>query len=136
FDGVSPTKGVELYKLGADGSVTLWTDINPGAGSSSPSDLTLFNDALWFNAFDGTSNQLYKLSDDGSLIKWTDINSANGGLNPQGMTVDNGALWFDGTNATNGGAELYKLGANGSVTLWADINPNGSAIPGNLTVFG
>ena len=30
--------GTELYKLGADGSVTFWKDINPGPGSSFPAD--------------------------------------------------------------------------------------------------
>jgi len=42
LSGVSPTSGRELYKLGADGSVTLWKDINPGAGSSFPADWARF----------------------------------------------------------------------------------------------
>src|SRR5262249_28678849 len=42
LSGVSPTSGRELFKLGADGSVTLWKDINPGAGSSFPSDWARF----------------------------------------------------------------------------------------------
>src|SRR5262249_34304449 len=42
LSGVSPTTGSELYKLGADGSVTLWKDINPGVGSSNPQDWARF----------------------------------------------------------------------------------------------
>jgi len=34
--------GTELYKLGADGSVTLWKDINPGAAGSFPLDWSRF----------------------------------------------------------------------------------------------
>jgi len=34
--------GTELYKLGADGSVTLWKDINPGPGGSFPFDWSRF----------------------------------------------------------------------------------------------
>src|SRR5262249_39603798 len=42
LSGVSPTTGRELYKLGADGSVTLWKDINPRVGSSNPADWARF----------------------------------------------------------------------------------------------
>src|SRR5262249_28948902 len=38
LQGRSPAGGTELFKLGADGSVTLWKDINPGPGSSFPYD--------------------------------------------------------------------------------------------------
>ena len=41
FQGHNPASGVELYKLGADGSVTFWKDINPGAPSSGPHDWAL-----------------------------------------------------------------------------------------------
>src|SRR5262249_2583746 len=40
--GTSTATGTELYKLGADGSVTLWKDINPGPGSSFPADWARF----------------------------------------------------------------------------------------------
>jgi ELWxxDGT repeat protein len=42
FQGNSPALGNELYKLGADGSFTLWKDINPGTPSSSPNDWAPF----------------------------------------------------------------------------------------------
>src|SRR5262249_39845438 len=42
LQGTSPTLGTELYKLGADGSVTLWKDINPGLGGSFPYDWARF----------------------------------------------------------------------------------------------
>jgi len=38
LQGRSNAGGFELFKLGADGSVTLWKDINPGPGSSFPYD--------------------------------------------------------------------------------------------------
>jgi ELWxxDGT repeat protein len=41
FSALNPTLGIELYKLGADGSFTFWKDINPGAGGSSPHDWAL-----------------------------------------------------------------------------------------------
>jgi len=42
LQGTSNATGQELYKLGADGSVTLWKDINPGPGSSCPGDWARF----------------------------------------------------------------------------------------------
>ena len=42
LQGTSPTLGTELYKLGADGSVTLWKDINPGPNGSVPYDWATF----------------------------------------------------------------------------------------------
>jgi len=42
LQGTSPTLGTELYKLGADGSVTLWKDINPGPLGSVPYDWATF----------------------------------------------------------------------------------------------
>jgi hypothetical protein len=38
LQGTNPATGTELYKLGADGSLTFWKDINPGAPSSAPHD--------------------------------------------------------------------------------------------------
>jgi len=39
FNARNPANGgVELYKLGADGSFTFWKDINPGAANSFPRD--------------------------------------------------------------------------------------------------
>jgi hypothetical protein len=40
--GTSTQTGTELYKLGADGSVTLWKDIVPGSNSSFPADWAQF----------------------------------------------------------------------------------------------
>src|SRR5262249_1190850 len=42
LQGNSTATGTELYKLGADGSVTLWKDINPGPGNSFPTDWARF----------------------------------------------------------------------------------------------
>src|SRR5262249_19934326 len=49
LQGTSNATGTELYKLGADGSVTLWKDINPGVGSSNPQDWARLAQARWAN---------------------------------------------------------------------------------------
>jgi len=119
----------QLYKLGADQSVTQWTAID----NLTPVDLTEFNRNVWFGGNTATQgNQLYKLGFDGSVTKWTAINTAGGGLQPIDLTDFSDALWFNGTTPTQG-RQLYKLGNDGSVTQWtaigADLNPF------NLTLF-
>jgi hypothetical protein len=121
FNGETTGGGNQLFKLGADGSVTQWTSIHSGliglfAHDENP-DLTLFNNALWFrgnnNATDG--EQLYKLGSDGSVTKWTSIGAGLNDLSPHDLTVFNNALWFDGSGLNAG---IYKLGNDGSVTKW------------------
>ena len=93
--------------MGFDGSVTKWT-ANPGAGGGlDPFNMTVFNDALWFNgsASVAEGNQLFKLGNDGSVTKWTSIGN---NLFPQDLTVFNNALWFNGQNPE----------ANFSCTSW------------------
>jgi ELWxxDGT repeat protein len=130
FSGETSSDGNQLYKLGADGSVTLWTDIHVGKtglfGNNSNPDMTVFNNALWFNGNDapgGDGEQLYKLGADNSVTKWTSLNSGGGGLDPQNLIVFNNALWFDGLTPANG-FQLFKLGNDGSVTKWTSIGTN------------
>src|SRR5215470_9596212 len=108
----------QLYKLGDDGSVTMWT-ANPGDNTEpdqglNPFDLTLFNNAVWFSGETTTDgNQLYKLGADGSVTLWTDIHSGGIGLfgndDQPDFTVFNNALWFRGENAATDFEQLYKL---------------------------
>src|SRR5262249_35297650 len=53
FEATTNALGSELWRLnGADGSVLLWADINPGAQSSFPgfAGFNSLNNALWFDA--------------------------------------------------------------------------------------
>jgi ELWxxDGT repeat protein len=143
FNGQAPFSGQQLYKLGNDGSVTKWTDISfvvdGHFAALEPQNMTVFNNALWFNGDTPTSGrQLWKLGNDGSVTKWTDIafGTAAGvtSLDPQELTIFNNALWFSGL--TLDGDQLFKLGSDGSVTKWT-ANPGGGGglFPQNLTVF-
>ena len=44
FTATSPNAGIQLYKLGADQSVTQWTAID----NIAPTDLTEFDGNVWF----------------------------------------------------------------------------------------
>jgi ELWxxDGT repeat protein len=83
FTGETAT-GTQLFKLGNDGSVTQWTaigsDLAPipvstAAGDLDSTPLSVFNNALWFQANSPASgNELFKLGADGSFTFWKDIN--------------------------------------------------------------
>src|SRR6266516_2837047 len=134
---------IQLYKLGADQSVTQWTAID----NLFPFDPTEFDGNAWFAGDTGGAEgrQLYKLGFDASVTKWTAIMTpGGGGLFPapgiEDLTVFNNALWFDGFTP-NQGFQLYKLGNDGSVTKWTaipGINPNptlNGLLPNQLTDF-
>jgi hypothetical protein len=127
FEGITPANARQLFKLGNDGSVTLWTNIGT---DFEPAGMTEFNSALWFAGQDTTTGQeqLYKLGSDGSVTKWTANVGAGAGINPQNMAVFNGALWFTGETPANG-RQLYKLGNDGSVTLWTKIGTDLDPVP-------
>src|SRR5262249_43889005 len=123
----------ELYKLGADQSVTQWTAI-----ALNPIDLTEFDGNVWFRGTSATQgNQLYKLGFDGSVTQWTALNAPPSGigLDPFDLTDFNDALWFNG-QTPNQSFQLFKLGFDGSVTQWTATNPTeGGLDPINLTDF-
>jgi ELWxxDGT repeat protein len=139
--------GGELWKTdGTDAGTAMVKDINPG-GDSSPSELTVFNDMVYFRASDGTGmgmhgSELWK--SDGTeagteLVK--DINSGTNGSDPSELTVSNGWLYFYASDPTNG-RELWKSDgvpvAAGGTTEVLDINPgSGNSIPtpNEFTVF-
>src|SRR5262249_49147593 len=79
FDGGAPS-GFELYKLGADGSVTQWTaggSLNPRLVSEAAADpdstpSSIFENAAWLQGNDPVAgNQLFKLGADGSVTLWS-----------------------------------------------------------------
>src|SRR6516225_10152803 len=76
FNAISTTNPNQrqLYKLGSDGSVTMWT-ANPGllGLGLDPTDLTSFNGAVWFDGLTTTGDQLFKLGSDGSVTQWTNL---------------------------------------------------------------
>src|SRR4029453_15740735 len=93
----------------------LVADIQPGAGSSNPTELTQFNGAFYFTA-DGTNSggqsvgrELFRLNAAGTLVP--DINPGTAGSDPGDFALfdPNGAtrLLFAATGPQ--GRELYQL---------------------------
>src|SRR5260221_1536147 len=63
FNGETTSQHEQLFKLGADGSVTQWTAVGPSLFEFQSGDLTVFNNALWFDgrAAAGTQDQPYQV---------------------------------------------------------------------------
>jgi len=76
---------------------------------SIPGGFTVFNTALYFSAFDGTSGFELWRSDgtEAGTVRVKDINPGPGGSSPFGFTVLNNALYFSADDGTNG-FELWK----------------------------
>lgn len=120
-DGVH---GVELWKTSAGGTEMV-LDINPGAGSSSPSNLASFNGQAYFAASTVSEGRELWRSDGtaGGTILIADTNPGmdSGIASYTGMVEMGGTLYFvGGDNLT--GLELRKTdGVNTSLVM--DINP-------------
>src|SRR6185503_15210418 len=112
FAADNGTDGVELWRTdGTPAGTFVLKDINPGAGSSNPASLTVFNNTLFFTANDGTSGtELWK--SDGTAAGT--VQSKDIRLGPIGalkseirMAFSNGQVFFAAADATHG-AELWK----------------------------
>jgi ELWxxDGT repeat protein len=108
FHGYDTSHGEELWiSKGTFSSTTIVKDINPGVGSSSPANLTVFKSKVWFIAYNGTSNQIW----------YSKGNASN--TNPLSIILQEAEdhIWGATTNAlyfTNGFESWLTKGTNAS----------------------
>jgi ELWxxDGT repeat protein len=84
-----------------DGSSYDEIDINSGAASSFPSDFTVYNGKLFFQA-DGGTNGKEMWWYDGTSYDEIDIRSGTDGSDPADFTVYENSLYFRANTDTNG----------------------------------
>jgi ELWxxDGT repeat protein len=128
------THGYELWKATST-TAALLADINPGNASSSsfPNNFTVFNNKLYFQAYNSTSGYELWRTDGTNTSIVADLNPGANGSYPDYLTVFSNALYFQASDGTNG-FELWKY--NGAVlSLVSNINLSGDSFPKNLTVF-
>jgi ELWxxDGT repeat protein len=120
---------VELWKSnGTAAGTVLVKNIDPGGGSSYPSNLTNVSGTLFFAATDGTHGvELWKSNGTvAGTVLVKDIDPGSGNSNPSNLTNVNGTLFFAATDVTHG-VELWKTNGTGAGTVMVkDIDP-GSA---------
>ena len=135
-DGVH---GLELWTSdGSAAGTVMVSDTVPGAGSSSPANLSNVSGTLFLSATDGTHGlELWK--SDGTAtgtVMVKDINPAAGNSTPQVLTDINGTLFFEATDGANG-FELWRSDGTAAGTVMVkDINPGaGSSFPQLLSSY-
>jgi ELWxxDGT repeat protein len=109
------------------------SDIDPGAGSSVPTDLTAVNSTVYFDATDGSHGfQLWK--SDGTSAGTVMVKAINptGNSTPSNLTNVNGELYFSATDGTHG-VQLWKSDGTAAGTVMVKaINTAGSSSPTDL----
>jgi ELWxxDGT repeat protein len=143
FNASYATLGNQLWR--SDGTLSgtrMVTTINPPQSFSglgfNPTDLTVFNGALYFAADDGTHGvELWQSNGTAAgTVMVKDIDPGAIGSSPSSLTVFNGALCFAANDGTHG-AELWTTnGTTAGTRIVKDIDPGaaGSA-PFLLTVL-
>ncbi len=119
FVATTIVHGRELWRTdGTTAGTVMVKDINPGVGSSQPSQLTNVNGTLFFSAFVGASGYELWRSDGTAagtvLVK--DIHAGGADSNPTQLTNINGTLFFRANDGSTGG-ELWKSDGTAAGTV-------------------
>lgn len=126
-DGIS---GFELWAISAEGTnLRQISNLADGNTSSSPKELTVVGDRLYFTADAGSGRKLWSTS----LQLETPVLVNGAGEDPKHLTAIAGKLYFSATSEL--GRELWVADGTNS-SLVADINPgSGSSSPNQLTTL-
>lgn len=133
--------GNDIFTLNFSGyryGVLLLKDINPGAGSGSPSQLTVIGTNLYFSGNNGTNGAEPWISD-GTTAGTVMIHDVNAGANSSGPTEFSqlgSTVFFAADDSTNG-TELWRTnGTSGGTFLVRDIRTGTSSSgPESFCVF-
>jgi ELWxxDGT repeat protein len=121
---------------GEFGTISLVADINPNNGDSDPGEFKVFNDKLYFSAFDGIERELWVYDGSSTPEKVADINPGGSSF-PSDLTVFNNKLYFSATDSS-AGRELWVYDGAFTIARVEDINDTGDSLrllEGFLTVF-
>lgn len=109
-------------------TISLLKDVNPGTPASDPTGFVVYNNMLYFGAYNFTSGGEFWVSDGtpaGTTLAF-DFVPGSGGNTPNNLFVYNGYIYYTyGETAT--GNEIWRTdGTLGGTSLFADINVGAS----------
>lgn len=135
-DGVN---GSELWtSTGSTAGTTQVADTNPGSVSFNPSNLTFFNNKLYFSGLVTSTVGSEIFSYDGNAItNVADIKPGTGSSAPGFIIPFNGNLYFRAQEATSTTYRLYKLTPSNTYTVLDNTNIVGTsaAVLGSTLLF-
>ncbi len=136
FSAFDPVYGRELWVSdGTEAGTTLFKDINPGAGSSTPGYFEVVGDQLFFVASDNGNGTELWVSDGtaaGTLLV-KDIRPGSVSSTPRDLTAVGDLLFFEAYDSTAGYSLWMSDGTSAGTVLVKDINA--SALTGTLNNF-
>ncbi|MCX5684900.1 MAG: PEP-CTERM sorting domain-containing protein [Planctomycetota bacterium] len=128
----TPGQGGELWATNGTGAPFEAARIYPGNGSS-PENFAVYNNQLYFSAYDGThGRELWKFNGDVATIAYDIVTGGQyASSNPHDLITYNGKLYFGANDGTHGD-ELWSFDGT-TAQMVAEINP--TADPGNGDTF-
>ncbi|NJN57959.1 MAG: hypothetical protein HC879_10905 [Leptolyngbyaceae cyanobacterium SL_5_9] len=129
FTAVTDASGLEIWKVGANGSPVKVTEIGPGSFDSDAEDLTVIDSKLYFTAIDSNFRRQLWSIDTANADALTQLTDVDGGTNPDSLVNVNGVLYFSATDGVNG-RELWSTDGTGSGTRavtnisFSEFNPD------------
>ena len=133
-DGIN---GQELWKSdGSTANTSMIKDINP-TGSSDPRNITLWNNSIYFTAYDGAQVELWRSN--GFAANTFVVRDLTPALavssSPNELTATSSALFFTATDSTHSRALFKTDGTNAGTVLIKDFSTQGQDIA-MLAPFG
>jgi len=135
---------VECSASKMETEISVFKDINPGSANSTPSELGVYNNILYFRATNGTNGSELWRSDGTEVGTYMvkDIYTGASNSVASNFTVYNNILYFRATNGTNG-YELWRSdGTTAGTYIVKDIgagttdsNPNYLTVSNNIFYF-
>jgi ELWxxDGT repeat protein len=132
FSASDGTNGQELWKSdGTTANTSMIKDINLGSSGSDPRNISLWNNNIYFTAYDGTQTELWRsngFAPDTYVVK--DLTPAAGvSSSPAFLTPAANALFFVATDGAHPGALFKTDGTNGGTVLVKYLSSNGAYAP-------
>ena len=136
FSANNGSYGRELWWTDGVSAPIMLKDMNAGTGSSDPSSLTMWNNILFFTAYNGTQVELWRHSFPGGVVLVKDLTPTAGVSSyPAWLTATSAGLFFTARDDTHARA-LYKTdGSSGGTLFIKDFSALGQEVS-SLTALG